>query len=379
MDILLEYIIITILLIGLSIYIICTNNKIEKQETNKYSDEYYINTIQQIFKSINFAATAILSTNYSIIFANKEAHDIGFNTSKIPDNLYQLLGQSSNKSITVNTLHVKQKNEPLKNKMTYHLIVASYANYIIVIGYNRNYTDEIETKRTHFISNISHELKNPIGAILLLTEASIVAYNKNDIKSIPSLLQHTLNEINKLKELINTSMHLYELSEKDDHETYTLVSSNHIINTSINNLIHKIKSKNITINIVNNADVTIYCNITQLITAITNLLGNAIDYSNNNSKIIISTDITMKDNQEYINISITDQGIGIPESDINYIFNRFYRSEYGQAYKKDGHGLGLAIVKNIINKHNGTIDVWSKIKIGSTFRIVLPVSNKNTK
>jgi two-component system sensor histidine kinase SenX3 len=103
--------------------------------------------------------------------------------------------------------------------------------------------------------------------------------------------------------------------------------------------------------------------------AIHNLIENAINYSPDNTKVSITTKVE----NEIIEISITDQGIGIPEAEIERIFERFYRVDPARSRQTGGTGLGLSIVKHIITKHGGEVTVWSVEGVGSTFSIRLPI------
>jgi two-component system sensor histidine kinase SenX3 len=103
--------------------------------------------------------------------------------------------------------------------------------------------------------------------------------------------------------------------------------------------------------------------------ALHNLIENAINYSPANTQVSVSTAI----NGEIITISIADQGIGIPEAEIERIFERFYRVDPARSRETGGTGLGLSIVKHIVSKHGGEIAVWSAENVGSTFSIRLPI------
>jgi two-component system sensor histidine kinase SenX3 len=105
--------------------------------------------------------------------------------------------------------------------------------------------------------------------------------------------------------------------------------------------------------------------------AIHNLIENAINYSPENTKVSISTSLE----DEIVTISVADQGIGIPEADLERIFERFYRVDPARSRETGGTGLGLSIVKHVAAKHGGEIKVWSSQNVGSTFALRLPVHN----
>ena len=107
----------------------------------------------------------------------------------------------------------------------------------------------------------------------------------------------------------------------------------------------------------------------QLIAAVHNLIENAINYSPENTKVSITSSI--KDG--LVEISVTDQGIGIAESELGRIFERFYRVDPARSRQTGGTGLGLSIVKHVALNHGGDVKVWSKEGVGSTFSIILPI------
>jgi two-component system sensor histidine kinase SenX3 len=107
----------------------------------------------------------------------------------------------------------------------------------------------------------------------------------------------------------------------------------------------------------------------QITMAIHNLIENAINYSPENTKVTVSTNIE----DGIVQISVTDQGIGIPESDQARIFERFYRVDPARSRETGGTGLGLSIVKHVATKHGGDVNVWSAPNVGSTFALRLPI------
>ena len=111
---------------------------------------------------------------------------------------------------------------------------------------------------------------------------------------------------------------------------------------------------------------------THLIMAFHNLIENAINYSPVDTKVSVSTTLE----NGIVTISISDQGIGIPESEIERIFERFYRVDPARSRETGGTGLGLSIVKHIATKHGGEISVWSAENVGSTFSIRLPAQTR---
>jgi two-component system sensor histidine kinase SenX3 len=117
---------------------------------------------------------------------------------------------------------------------------------------------------------------------------------------------------------------------------------------------------------------TIFGNEEQVAAAVTNLVANAVAYSANESTVLVST----KPNEGMVEISVVDQGIGIPHDELDRIFERFYRIDPARHRSTGGTGLGLSIVKHVAATHGGDVRVWSLEGQGSTFTLSLPRSNQ---
>jgi two-component system sensor histidine kinase SenX3 len=118
-------------------------------------------------------------------------------------------------------------------------------------------------------------------------------------------------------------------------------------------------------------DATVIGDRDQLIAAVHNLIENAVNYSPEDTKVSVIT----KRKGELIEITVTDQGIGIAEEDLSRIFERFYRVDPARSRETGGTGLGLSIVKHVALNHGGDVQVWSKVGVGSTFTLILPIAH----
>ena len=112
----------------------------------------------------------------------------------------------------------------------------------------------------------------------------------------------------------------------------------------------------------------------QLVTAVMNLVHNAITYSDVKARVVVTTRVTQESGEPRIVIAVTDNGIGISPEDSKRIFERFYRVDYARSRQTGGTGLGLSIVAEIVEGHGGDVTVWSKPGSGSTFTITLPTA-----
>ena len=234
-------------------------------------------------------------------------------------------------------------------------------------------SDESEAQRVHevrrdFVANISHELKTPIGALSLLSEAVLSA--KDDPESVMKFASRMQHEAKRLTDLVQEIIKLSRLQDSDPLSVAEEVSVNDIIQVAVDQSQTISQSRNIDIQYMRSADVNVLGDGEQITMAVHNLIENAINYSPVGTKVSVTTMVE----HDIVQISVTDQGIGIPESDQERIFERFYRVDPARSRETGGTGLGLSIVKHVAEKHGGEVKVWSQQGVGSTFALRFPVS-----
>ena len=132
-------------------------------------------------------------------------------------------------------------------------------------------------------------------------------------------------------------------------------------------------ARNIWVDISNVSEISVNAIKDQLVTAVHNLIENAINYSPDGTRVSVNVEIKTESNQELVEISVKDQGIGIDESELQRIFERFYRVDPARSRTTGGTGLGLSIVKHVAQNHGGEVKVWSTPGIGSTFILRIPL------
>jgi two-component system, OmpR family, sensor histidine kinase SenX3 len=237
-------------------------------------------------------------------------------------------------------------------------------------------SDESEAERVHevrrdFVANISHELKTPIGALSLLSEAVLSA--KDEPASVEKFASRMQQEAKRLTELVQEIINLSRLQDSDPLQIAEPLLVRDLIAEAVDQCQTTSEARKIGLSVSEQNDVNVYGDRDQLLMAIHNLIENAINYSPENTKVSISTSIE----GDIVTISVTDQGIGIPDSDLERIFERFYRVDPARSRETGGTGLGLSIVKHVAAKHGGEIKVWSSPNIGSTFALRLPIYNNS--
>ena len=228
------------------------------------------------------------------------------------------------------------------------------------------YLERLQRMRSQFLANVSHELRTPIFAIQGFIE-TLLNGAINDPKVNKNFLEkannHTVNLNNLLNDLIDISM----IESGEMRMSYRYFDINTFVNNIINEFSPMAGEKNIKINFSPTEEgLQVFGDKDKLRQVFGNLLQNAIKYTDEgNVEILIEND------KKFVNITIKDTGIGIPEEDLNRVFERFYRVDKARSRAVGGTGLGLAIVKHIIEAHNSKILVKSKLGEGSEFSFKL--------
>ena len=236
-------------------------------------------------------------------------------------------------------------------------------NVIVVNDITKLKSFEIVKKE--FVANVSHELKTPLTALKGYVETLREVENEKDrIYFLDILDKHT----SRMDLIIDDLLELSRLEESSNGLAKSKINILELINDSMNECQYSCLKKDIELNVRCDKSITFNLNKRLIQESIVNLIQNAIQYSEKNSKITISSFV----DDGYLKIEVKDSGIGIEKNEIKNIFKRFYCVDRSRSKDNGGTGLGLSIVKHIISLHNGKIDVQSKIGKGSNFILIIP-------
>lgn len=254
-----------------------------------------------------------------------------------------------------------------RHELTVNVIPLTEDDLVLVLLSDESEAQRVHEVRRDFVANISHELKTPIGALSLLSEAVLGA--KNDPEAVEKFATRMQTESKRLTDLVQEIINLSRLQDSDPLSVPSELHVQDLISEAIDQTQVTADSRQIVVSNSNNVDGLILGDREQLIMAIQNLIENAINYSPEGTKVTV----TSKVEDGIIDISVTDQGIGIPDTDLDRIFERFYRVDPARSRLTGGTGLGLSIVKHVALKHGGEVKVWSAENVGSTFSLRLPI------
>jgi signal transduction histidine kinase len=223
--------------------------------------------------------------------------------------------------------------------------------------------------KTDFVNNITHELKTPLSTLTLATKLLQNDQKISDSETSKSIINTIDRQNVRLQKLIdqvlNNSLGYQEMNLNKEE-----VSANEYLNTIIDDFQLSLNSKSIEIVKKINVNKKIYIDKFYFTTAILNVLENAVKYGKENLKITVSANIN--DNFE---VSISDNGIGIPKKEIQFLFEKFYRVGNKEVHNVKGLGLGLYYTNQIIKAHQGKILVESEENKGTTFSIIIPINS----
>jgi two-component system sensor histidine kinase SenX3 len=240
------------------------------------------------------------------------------------------------------------------------------SRYVLVLAEDRTESHRLEEVRRDFIANISHELKTPIGAIALLSEALEPA--SDDPEQVRRFAKRLSTEAERLSRITREIIELSRLQAADALQSAELVSVDDVIASALDQNHVAATSHRMTLVKGGARGVEVFGDQALLILAIHNIVANAIQYSPAGSRIGIGVQVE----DGTVEIAVTDQGIGIPPEDLSRVFERFFRVDQARSRNTGGTGLGLSIVKHVIENHGGDVRVWSQVGSGSTFTIRLP-------
>ena len=230
----------------------------------------------------------------------------------------------------------------------------------------------VELVRRDFVANVSHELKTPVGALSLLSEAAAEA--ADDPAAVRRFALKMQAEAQRLTNLVNDLIDLSRLQSDDPLKKATIAPVARLVDAAVSDVKAVADAKEIELSVKIQTGLKVACVERQLITAIRNLIVNAVNYSSNQTKVAI----TAEEVDDLIEIRVTDQGIGIPETDQLRVFERFYRIDPARSRATGGTGLGLSIVKHIATGHGGDVILRSIEGKGSTFTLRLPTPSEET-
>jgi two-component system sensor histidine kinase SenX3 len=243
---------------------------------------------------------------------------------------------------------------------------------VLVLG-DQSEQQHQEGVRRDFVANISHELKTPVGALALLAET---LSTEHDLVVVNRLARRVQVEAKRVERVVDDLIDLSRLQSEED-PVRERVAVHLIVAQAAERVRHLAQDKEMTINFGEPPQrLWVMGDRRQLVAAVYNLLENAVKFSPAGSLVEVrgrpGRDDDTGEADGMVEISVRDEGIGIPERDHDRIFERFYRVESTRSATAGGTGLGLSIVRHVVANHDGSVEVDSEEGLGATFTLRLP-------
>jgi two-component system, OmpR family, sensor histidine kinase BaeS len=316
------------------------------QEELIEADFSFFNTVK---KNIYIAAiiTILLSAIFSILFSKRLSS--GFNM--LSKGVKEL--QNHNWKIRLNVEGLTDEMKPLGlafNKLAMSLW-------------------QEENMRKQFTADLAHELRTPLATL----RSQIEAFQDGIWEPTPERLQQSHEELMRLVRMVDELEKLLAAENPKIKLNKVDIEANQIAVFVKNQFAPSFHEKGVTLEVIQSKDPSIFCvDRDKVVQILTNILGNALQYTPPHKKVTISVLRT----HGFIGFSIADEGTGIMKEDIPYLFERFYRGDKSRNRKTGGIGIGLSIVKALVEAHQGQIGIESKINSGTTVNVLFPVKKE---
>ena len=240
--------------------------------------------------------------------------------------------------------------------------------FVIVYGTDESENVRMESARRDFVANVSHELKTPVGGIALLAEALL--QDPGDQETVEYFGNKVYKEANRMADMVSELISLSKLQGAEALPEMEPLAVDDLIDEALSRNHLAAEARSIELNRGASVGVQVKGDRSLLVTALSNLVSNAINYSPEKMPVSVSQKVV---DGGVVLIRVTDRGIGIAPDDQKRVFERFFRVDQARSRQTGGTGLGLAIVKHVVANHGGNIKLWSRPGTGSTFTIELPI------
>lgn len=321
------------------------------------------------FLEVLDTAGVILDNDNQVINQSPKAIEMGLVEYEkvISPKLLELVNKAraSKKSVTLETTFAKNSRSP-------KLFVSSRATLlseelVILLVEDRTEAKRLEETRRDFVENISHELKTPISAISLLSEALQVAID--DPEQVKKFAKNLQRESKRLGSLVTKIIQLSRIQAGDLKGEIEVFDLGLIVDEAVELNQFLADSKGVKISLDTPSGIMVEGDAGLLVMALKNLIENAVLYSEGGANVGVGLSVA----KDLAEVTVTDNGIGIPVDQQERIFERFYRVDPSRSRDTGGTGLGLSIVKHAANNHGGEVKVFSRPGLGSTFTLSIPI------
>ncbi|QEA59543.1 histidine kinase [Leuconostoc koreense] len=341
---------------------------------SQYSANREINNYQTLLASLPVGVINVSRHHMIDVFNQSAADMLGVEVPELPTLDSLVIRQFTLSEIISHTFNTNQRQHSILNLTVdgearqYDVSTSFHQSgsnsEVMVMLYDLTEVLKLERMQADFLANASHEFKTPLTAITGFVE-TLQGDAGADEETRTQFLQIVADEARRLSALVNDILSLSRMQHKVDEKISQLQ-----ISAIVEQQLEKIDTKTVTVHNDIASDFSVSGVASDVSTIIQNLLTNSVKYNKINGEVWISACKNMQQWQ----ITVSDSGIGIPLNQQSRIFERFYRGDESRQRKiASGTGLGLAIVNEIVNQHNGEINIKSQVGVGTTISVILPL------
>lgn len=351
------------------------SSRLAERRTRRLAEQGRGITISQMLSHIAAMSPmgiVVVDAFRDVVYMNDQAAELGLVRDRLLDDrawqaVQRCLSTGTDVDIDLSP-RKKQKSgrSGLSVRGHVRLLVEEDHQFAVVFVGDQSEQARMEATRRDFVANVSHELKTPVGAMGVLAEALLASTDDPD--NVRRFGEKMVVESNRLASMVGELIELSRLQGAEPLPQLDSVDVDTVVAEALSR--YKVAADNADIAITTDAPTgyRVLGDERLLVTAIANLVSNAIAYSPDGSAVSISRRRRGND----IEIAVTDRGIGIARADQERVFERFFRVDKARSRATGGTGLGLAIVKHVAANHNGSIRLWSQPGTGSTFTLAIP-------
>ncbi|QBJ95736.1 sensor histidine kinase [Rhodococcus sp. ABRD24] len=331
-------------------------------------------TMSQVLDLIVLASEsgiAVVDKFNDVVLFNPRAEELGLVSNRMIDDrawvaAAQVLETGEPVEVDLTVRAAQRGRDKIAVRGVARLLSEEDRRFVVVFADDDSEQVRMEATRRDFVANVSHELKTPVGAMGLLAEALLESADDPD--SVRYFGQRVLTESSRLGNMVTELIALSRLQGAEKLPDLEVVDVDDVVAEALRRSTVAAEAAEITVHADPPKGLEVLGDRTLLVTALSNLVENAIAYSPKGTPVTVSRSMR----GDNVAISVTDRGIGIAKEDQERVFERFFRVDKARSRATGGTGLGLAIVKHVAANHNGTIDLWSRPGTGSTFTLHIP-------